>query len=161
MVQLILTANNGCMDTSIRNLTVHPNPIINYQIGPACKNTWTEFDDMSTIPQGSITATDWLFNLQFEDNTTSTSFNFPTTGIQLISLQSTSDQECVVDSTFTIDVQKELSADFEVDPSTLISDIPILYSNLSIGADSSYWNFGDGNTFTLNNSIVNSIHYAY
>ena len=72
------------MDTVLQSIIVHPNPIINYQIGPACKNTWTEFDDMSTIPQGSITETDWQFNLQFEDDATSTYFNFPTTGIQLL-----------------------------------------------------------------------------
>ena len=111
------------MDTLTESITVHPNPIINYHIDPACQNTWTFFEDMSTIPQGTITATNWLFNLQFEDDATSTYFNFPTTGIQLIALNSTSDQGCIVDSTFTIDVNQELSANFNIDPEVLVSDI--------------------------------------
>ena len=158
-VQLILTADNGCMDTSTQNLTVHPNPIINYQVGPACKNTWTEFKNTSTIPLGNLAESNWLFNLQYSYDEINASIKFPTTGIQLIALQSESDQGCVIDSTFTVDVQNELSAIFEVDPATLISDIPILFSNLSIGADSSYWDFGDGTPVSLNNSIENSITY--
>ena len=159
-VQLVLTGNNGCMDTSAQNLTVHPNPIINYQIGPACKNTWTEFIDLSTIPQGTLTGTDWLFNLQFEDNTTSTYFNFPTTGIQLVTLTSESDQGCVIDTTFTVDVNEELNANFNVDPEILVSDVPITFENTSIGADSSYWDFGDEGGINFNNNIENTITYS-
>ena len=105
-VQLILTADNGCIDTTEQNLTVHPNPIINYQVGPACKNTWTTFENLSTIPQGALNETNWLFNLQFEDTAANTSFNFPTTGIQLLTLTSTSDQGCTVDTTFNVDVSR-------------------------------------------------------
>tara|TARA_B100001287_G_scaffold275443_1_gene283056 strand:+ start:268 stop:3504 length:3237 start_codon:yes stop_codon:yes gene_type:complete len=159
-VQLILTANNGCMDTVTESITVHPNPIINYHIDPACQNTWTLFEDMSTIPQGTITATNWLFNLQFEDNATSTYFNFPTTGIQLVALTSTSDQGCIVDSTFTVDVNQELSANFNIDPEVLVSDIPISYVNTSIGADSSYWDFGNDDGLNYNNSVENEITYS-
>ena len=106
-VQLILTADNGCVDTSSQNLTVHPNPIINFEVGPACKNTWTQFENTSTIPFGDLTASNWLVNLQFSDDEINPAFKFTTTGIQLIALQSTSDKGCVIDSTFTIDVQNE------------------------------------------------------
>ena len=159
-VQLILTANNGCMDTVTESITVHPNPIINYHIDPACQNTWTLFEDMSTIPQGTITATNWLFNLQFEDDATSTYFNFPTTGIQLIALTSTSNQGCIVDSTFTVDVNQELSANFNIDPEVLVSDIPISFVNTSTGADSSYWDFGNEDGLNYNNSVENNITYS-
>lgn len=158
-VQLILTADNGCVDTSSQNLTVHPNPIINFEVGPACKNTWTQFENTSSIPFGDLTASNWLVNLQFSDDEINTAFKFTTTGIQLIALQSTSDKGCVIDSTFTIDVQNELIASFEVDPATLISDIPIVFKNLSIGADSSFWDFGDGNGFNYNNQNENTVTY--
>ena len=105
--------------------------MINYEIYPACKNTWTEFDDMSTVPQGSTT-TNWLFNLQFEDNSTNTHFNFSTTGIQIVTLSSTSDKGCVVDTTFTVNVNGELSANFNINPEFLISEIPINFLNTSI-----------------------------
>ena len=108
----------------------------------------------------SITETDWQFNLQFEDDATSTYFNFPTTGIQLIDLTSTSDQGCVVDTTFTVDVIEELSANFNCDPQVLVSDIPINFLNTSLGADSSYWDFGDGDGLNFNNNIENNISYS-
>ena len=159
-IQLVLSGNNGCMDTVLQSITVHPNPIINYQIGPSCKNTWTVFEDLSTIPQGALTETNWLVNLQFEDNTTSTYFNFPTTGIQLVALTSTSDQGCSVDTTFTVDVSQELNANFNVDPEILVSDVPIIFVNTSIGADSSYWDFGNADGLNYNNDIENSITYS-
>jgi hypothetical protein len=98
--------------------------------------------------------------LQFEDSATNTSFNFPTTGIQLLNLTSTSDQGCIVDTTFTIDVSEELSANFYCDPQVLVSDIPISFLNTSLGADSSYWDFGDGDGLNFNNNIENNISYS-
>ncbi|MDB4649191.1 PKD domain-containing protein [Crocinitomicaceae bacterium] len=159
-VQLVLTGNNGCVDTTEQNITVHPNPVINYQVGPACKNTWTKFENLSTIPQGTLAETNWLFNLQFEDSATNTSFNFPTTGIQLLTLTSTSDQGCIVDTIFTVDVSEELSASFYCDPQVLVSDIPINFLNTSLSADSSYWDFGDGDGLNFNNNIENNISYS-
>ena len=85
-VQLVLTANNGCVDSTEQNITVHPNPILNYEVGPACMNTWTNLSDLSEIPIGSLSESNWLINLQFSDNQTNTAFQFPTKGIQLISL---------------------------------------------------------------------------
>ena len=159
-VQLALTANNGCVDSTEQNIIVHPNPILNYGVSPACMNTWTVFEDLSTIPQGALTETNWLFNLQFEDNATIANFNFPTTGIQLITLSSTSDEGCNVDSTFNIDVSEELNANFNVDPEILVSDVPINFVNTSIGADSSYWDFDNADGLNYNNTIENSITYS-
>ena len=159
-IQLVLTASNGCMDTVVESITVHANPVINYHIDPVCQNTWTAFEDMSTIPQGSLIGSNWLFNLQFEDDAATTHFNFPTTGIQLIALTSTSDQGCSVDTTFTVDVNQELSANFNIDPQVLVSDIPINFLNTSIGADSSYWDFGNDDGLNYNNSVENNITYS-
>ena len=158
-VQLALTANNGCVDSIEQNITVHPNPIVDYAVGPACMGTWTTLTDLSVIPMGSLAETLWLINLQYTDNQTNTAFNFPTTGIQLLSLQSISDQGCAVDTTFTIDVAGELKADFLVTPSAPTTGTPILFSNQSIGMDSSFWDFGDGNGLVYNMSSLNDITY--
>jgi len=158
-VQLALTANNGCVDSIEQNITVHPNPIVDYAVGPACMGTWTTLTDLSVIPMGSLAETNWLINLQYTDNLTNTAFNFPTTGIQLVALQSTSDQGCAVDTTFTIDVSDELKADFLVTPSAPTTGTPILFSNQSIGMDSSFWDFGDGNGILYNMNSLNEITY--
>ena len=158
-IEVILTADNGCKDTVYQTITVHPNPILDYTVGPACKNTWTALENTSTIPLGSLSETNWLINLQFTNIETNTAFNFPTTGIQFVNLEAVSDKSCALDTTFEIDVQDELHADFSVSPSIIVSDIPILFNNLSIGSDSSYWNFGDGNGFNLNSNSLNEIIY--
>ena len=158
-VQLVLTADNGCVDSTEQNITVHPNPILNYEVGPACMNTWTNLSDLSEIPLGSLSESNWLINLQFSDNQTNTAFKFPTKGIQLIALQSTSDQGCVRDTSFTIDVAEELSAEFTVTPNTLITETPMLFTNQSLNIDSSYWDFGNGNGLEYNINNLNEVTY--
>ncbi|MDB4682748.1 PKD domain-containing protein [Crocinitomicaceae bacterium] len=158
-VQLVLTANNECMDSTEQNITVHPNPILNYEVGPACMNTWTNLSDLSEIPLGSLSETNWLINLQFQDNQTNTAFKFPTKGIQLISLQSTSDLGCVRDTSFTVDVAEELSAEYTVIPNTLITETPMLFTNQSLNIDSAYWDFGNGNGLEYNTNELNEITY--
>ena len=158
-VQLVLTADNGCVDSTEQNITVHPNPILNYEVGPACMNTWTNLSDLSEIPLGSLSESNWLINLQFSDNQTNTAFKFPTKGIQLIALQSTSDQGCVRDTSFTIDVAAELSAEFTVSPNTLITETPMLFTNQSLNIDSSYWDFGNGNGLEYNINNLNEVTY--
>ena len=158
-VQLVLTANNGCVDSTEQNITVHPNPILNYEVGPACMNTWTNLSDLSEIPLGSLSESNWLINLQFSDNQTNTAFQFPTKGIQLIALQSTSDQGCVRDTSFTVDVAEELSAEFTVTPNTLITETPMLFTNQSLNIDSAYWDFGNGNGLEYNINNLNEVTY--
>jgi hypothetical protein len=158
-VELVLTANNGCVDSTEQSITVHPNPILNYEVGPACMNTWTNLSDLSEIPLGSLSETNWLINLQFQDNQTNTAFKFPTKGIQLISLQSTSDQGCIRDTSFTVDVAEELSAEFIVTPNTLITETPMLFTNQSLNIDSSYWDFGNGNGLEYNINNLNEVTY--
>ncbi len=158
-VQLALTANNGCVDSTEQNITVHPNPIVDYAVGPACMGTWTTLTNLSMITMGTLVESNWLINLQYTDNQTNTAFNFPTTGIQLVNLESVSIEGCAVDTTFEIDVSDELKADFLVTPSALTTGTPILFSNQSIGMDSSFWNFGDGNGELYNMSSLNEITY--
>ena len=126
-------------------ITVHPKPVLAYDVGPACKNTWTSLENISTIPEGTLNETNWLINLQYDFNQQNTAFNFPTLGIQLVNLESISDQGCISDTTFEIDVQNEISADYTVNPMNLTSGTPIQFINESFGADSSFWDFGDGN----------------
>lgn len=158
-VQLTLEADNGCVDTLEQLITVHPKPILAYDIGPACKNTWTSLENNSTIPEGSLDETNWLINLQYGFNQQNTEFKFPTLGIQLVNLESISDQGCVSDTTFEIDVQNEISADFMVNPMNLTSGTPLQFINESLGADSSFWDFGDGNGLQFNQNQINEITY--
>jgi PKD repeat protein len=149
-VQLIVTANNGCQDTLIQNITIHPKPILGWQIGPACKNTWTTFENQSTIPLGSIIQTDWLVNLQYPLEGTSSAYKFVTTGVQYLNLTSTSDQGCITDTLVIVNVQPEINAAYAVNPTIVVAGVPVIFTNTSTGGTQYEWNLG-------NDSIIQTV----
>jgi len=144
-VELVVTANNGCQDTLSQTITIHPKPILDWQVGPACKNNWTTFENQSTIPLGSIAQTDWLVNLQYPLEGTSSAYKFVTTGVQYLNLTSTSDQGCTTDTLIIVNVQPEINAAYSVSPTTVVAGVPVVFTNNSLGGTSYEWNLGNGN----------------
>jgi hypothetical protein len=114
-------------------------------VGPACKNTWTIFENQSTIPLGNIAETDWLVNLQYPLEGTSSAYKFVTTGVQYLNLTSTSDQGCSKDTLIIVNVQPEINAAFNVSPTTVVASVPVVFTNNSIGGTSYEWNLGNDN----------------
>lgn len=152
-VQLVVQSSNGCSDTSIQAITIHPNPILDWIVGPSCKNSWTTFTDSSTIPLGTISGTNWEVNLQYNYPFSNYSYQFLTSGIQYLTLSVTSDQGCISDSLLFVDVQPELIASYSVNPSIISAEIPITFINQSNGSTSCSWTLSDGATSTLDTLI--------
>jgi hypothetical protein len=144
-VQLIVTANNGCQDTSMQSIIIYPRPTLGWQVGPACKNTWTTFENLSSVSVGSIAQTDWLVNLQYPLEGTSSAYKFVTTGVQYLNLTSTSDQGCTTDTLIIVNVQPEINAAYSVSPTTVVAGAPVVFTNNSLGGNSYEWNLGNGN----------------
>ena len=147
-VQLVVTANNGCQDTLSQTITIHPKPILGWQVGPACKNTWTTFENQSTIPLGSIEQTDWLVNLQYQFEGTSPSYKFVTTGVQYLNLTSTSDQGCTTDTLIIVNVQPEINAAYTVSPQTIVAGVPTTFTSTCTGATQYTWNISNNSIET-------------
>jgi PKD repeat protein len=145
-ILLVETASNGCVDSTQQNITIHPNPQLAWEIGPACQFTYTEFSNTSSVPVGSISITDWLVNLQYPFSTISATYPFLTTGIQYLNLSTTSDQGCISDTLILVNVSGPLQANFTVVPSDLVAGISSVFSSNSIGATNYSWDFGDGNS---------------
>jgi PKD repeat protein len=155
-VQLVVTANNGCQDTLSQTITIHPKPILGWQVGPACKNTWTTFENQSAIPLGSVTQTDWLVNLQYPLEGTSSAYKFVTTGVQYLNLTSTSDQGCTTDTLIIVNVQSEINAAYSVSPTTVVAGVPVIFTNSSSGDSQLFeWNLGNGNI--MQTTVLESI----
>ena len=154
-VQLIVTANNGCQDSTVQSIIIYPRPTLDWQVGPACKNTWTTLESMSSVPVGSIIQTDWLVNLQYPLQGTSSIFEFVTTGEQYLNLTSTTDQGCQRDTLIIVNVQPEINAAYTISPSNVVAGISPVFTSTSIGASSYEWVFGFGNTEqTVTNDAV-------
>jgi hypothetical protein len=151
-VQLIVTANNGCQDTSLQSIIIYPRPTLGWQVGPACKNTWTTFDNLSSVSVGNIAQTDWLVNLQYPLEETSSAYKFVTTGVQYLNLTSITDNGCQRDTLIIVNVQPEINSSFTVTPETIVAGVPTTFTSTSTGATQYTWNLGDNNPIQTSNS---------
>jgi PKD repeat protein len=144
-VQLIVTANNGCQDTTLQSIIIYPRPTLGWQVGPACKNTWTTFENLSSVSVGNIEQTDWLVNLQYSLEGNSSAYQFVTTGVQYLNLTSTTDNGCQRDTLIIVNVQPEINAAYIVSPQTIVAGVPTTFTSTSTGATEYTWNLGNGN----------------
>jgi PKD repeat protein len=144
-VQLIVTANNGCQDTSMQSIIIYPRPSLAWQVGPACKNTWTTFENLSSVSVGNIAQTDWLVNLQYPLEGFSSAYQFVTTGVQYLNLTSTTDNGCQRDTLIIVNVQPEINASYTVSPQTIVAGVPTTFTSTSTGANQYTWNLGNSN----------------
>ncbi len=60
-VELIATTSNGCADTMVKTVVVHPTPTADFIANDACLNEKSVFEDRSTVPTGAITEYFWNF----------------------------------------------------------------------------------------------------
>jgi hypothetical protein len=146
-VSLVAIASNGCRDTIERTVPIHPIPNLSWQVGPACKNTWTTFENLSSIDSGSVDQTDWLVNLQYPLDGTNSAYKFVTTGVQYLNLTSTSDQGCTTDTLIIVNVQPEINAAYSVNPTTVVAGVPVVFTNNSLGGNSYQWNLGNNHIY--------------
>jgi PKD repeat protein len=108
-VKLVSTSNNGCKDSTTRQVTVHPMPVAGFTVSPAIQcltgNSFS-FTNNSTV-NGGTTTSNWIFG----NGSTSTNQNptnsYTNVGTYTVKLISTSNNGCK-DST---------TRDVRVDPS--------------------------------------------
>ncbi|MCH8317375.1 MAG: PKD domain-containing protein, partial [Bacteroidetes bacterium] len=60
-VQLVVTTDNGCVDTTQQSVTVNPVPVAGFSFTTECEGSLTQFTDTSSISSGSITSWFWNF----------------------------------------------------------------------------------------------------
>ena len=60
-VTLIVTTNNGCDDTIIKNVVVHPLPTAQFSAPNVCDGNGVSFNDLSTISNDNIQSFQWDF----------------------------------------------------------------------------------------------------
>lgn len=96
-VRLITIANNGCADTTTRNVQVHPQPIASFT-SPVSQcfigNSFT-FASTSTVTPGAIAATNWNFGNGATATGTTVNYSFPAVGNYSVLLNIVSDKGCI------------------------------------------------------------------
>ena len=154
-VKLTVTNDNGCVASKIFHefIKVNTTPIIDFDASSIqlCAGEDVYFNNLSS-PINLIT--DWLWD--FGNGDTSTLFN------PVYQYQNSSYYDITL--TASIDGCKDSLTLFDyievVDPNSFfevnyncINPLQVNFTDLSSGADSYFWDFGDGNTSTLQNPI--------
>jgi PKD repeat protein len=137
------TTTNGCIAFETQQVIVHPLPNADFITTPACENSLYTFDDSSWISSGAVTAWQWTF----PNSSTSTSQNptyvFPDALTYPVTLVAISQSGCKDTVTKNILVNPQPVADFGLSVSYGDAPLPENFGNLSSGAISYLWDFGD------------------
>ena len=158
-VTLVVTAQNGCIDSNIQAVVVYCLPVANYTAIGVCLNTGTAFSSTSTVEGATITSTNWNFG----DNTTSTipnpTHSFSASGSFPVSLVVQSSEGCSDSITQTVSLVSGPVAAFTVSDATIDAGDVITFYDGSTGAANLFWNFeGISPAWLQTNTGVNPTH---
>ena len=151
-LRLVVTNEEGCSDTLIRNITVHPEITANFTTDAldGCHPLTVTFTDLS------VNAVVYLWD--FGDGAASTEHspvhtytNFGLTDtVYTVSLTtSTADGECVKSISFPITVYPQVVSEFTFPSAQGCGPFEVEFQNLSIGGSSFTWDFDDGTVITV------------
>ncbi len=144
-VSLIVTSSNGCKDTIVQQVTVHPNPQAGFTTNIACEDYPTVFSNTSFIPSGSMTNYAYDFNGIGTSNDDEPTFVFPDAGTYNVSLTVTSNFGCTNTVINSVVVNQIPVANFTANPNPALVDQEITFSDVTSGNIVSWqWDFGDG-----------------
>lgn len=152
-IRLIVTSVNGCLDTAYasNNITIGNSLIPSFTMSDSggCGNVTIQFD--CTVPN----ATSWLWN--FGDGTTSTLDNpvhaYNTVGAYTVTLSVTTLSGCngTVTVPNIVQVDGMPIVNFSVVQDSGCAPYTAQFVNLSTGASTFLWKFGNGDSSLLNN----------
>ena len=148
-----LTASAGdCSVTEVKSITINPIPPIvdfEYDPGSGCSPLTVTFTNLSQFAQSD------LYEWDFGDGSTSNQVNpihtYFEPGVYSVSLTASNafNQSTTEVKQQIIEVFETPIAQFDVRPTIVfVPDNPVYTNNLSVGASSFFWDFGDGTTST-------------
>jgi len=163
-VELKIYDQDGCRDSIVKNISVHPIPDADFFADGVCFNDVSQFDDSTTIALGGIQDWSWDFGDGTIEQYSSGNGVFPgpsheflTPGSQAVKLIVTSDSGCVDSILKSIQVYFLPVANFSADTvcDNELTNLIGTSFNLSGNLSSFNWQFGDGNSSLLANAQHN------
>jgi gliding motility-associated-like protein len=144
-VSLIVTSNNGCVDTVTKPVTIYPLPNPNFNAPGFCENTEGNLVNTSTIVSGIISTYAWDFNGLETSNVINPSYAFENAGTYSIVLTATSSFGCEASSNQIVTVFDLPNASFTANPTVALINEQILVQDETPGNIVAWsWNFGNG-----------------
>ncbi|HNW96905.1 MAG TPA: PKD domain-containing protein [Bacteroidales bacterium] len=152
-VSLTVQSINGCIVSDTENVIVHSIPEINYTAPDSiCASYSYILDDNSfVLPPDSITQWSWVIENIGTFNEENPSVTFTSEGDYPVTLTVSSNAGCSDNVSATIHVNPIPTASFLPDEFYGMPPFTVNFTNNSVNALSSYWNFGDGTSSSLLN----------
>lgn len=154
----VVASPGGCSSTVVQTVTVYPQPVASFSATSVCINNSTQFTDLSS---GGATSWNWNFGdgnnsvLQNPSHTYAAPGNYTVT-LMVIS----SPGGCANTISQVVTVYPLPTANFSA--TTVCVNAPSTqFTDLSAGASSWNWNFGDPASGPLNTSIQQNPSHAY
>ncbi len=150
VVSLIATSNNGCKDTVIKNVNIHPLPDANFSTTNVCDGSIVPFNDLSTISSPDMIQS-WAWN--FGDgspvyNNQTTSHPYSTKGSYSAQLVVVSNFGCADSITKTVIIHPNPVVNFRATDTSGCAPLCTSFEDLSSvtpGANMQWaWDVGDG-----------------
>ena len=158
-IRLVAVSNNGCKDTTTRNLSVHALPVANFSLpASVCMpNGTASFTNQTTIGDNAALSYSWNFGDGSPlSNQSNPSHIYSAINSYNVTLIATSAYGCkdTTAKAMSAFFDKPI-ADFTVNPSSLCQGSDNRFSDLSTAPNSTVstwnWNFGDGTSSTTQN----------
>ena len=152
-IRLIVTTNEGCKDTLIKQLKVHPAPVTDFNVGPACLGNEAAFTNTSAISEGNISGWKW----DFGDHTSSTdkdpTHKFKDTATYTVKLTATSSEGCKETTQKTFGVYLLPEVDFSATNTCINKSIAFTnHSSIRVGSIANIsWDLDDDINTTIEN----------
>ncbi len=156
-VQLILTSENGCMDTLTQEVLSHFIPEPNFDVPTPCLNGGTQFIDSTFVGNSMAVSWNWDFGDGSPNDTTQNpihQYNAP--GTYEITLSVTSEFGCSNDTIIPLIINLGPTADFSVNPASTNPFVDITFTDEStedgVPIISWDWDFDDGDSSNTQNT---------
>ncbi len=155
-VTLKAVSDSGCTGQKTQTITVYPNPVASFTDTASCQNVSVLFTDKSAISSGSITGWKWILGTGTASAATqNTSYSYPASGTYSVSLIVTSNEGCTDTVTRPLTIFPLPQIHFRPESDSGCVGKPLLFSDSSVISSGNLsawqWNFGDGETSTLQN----------
>jgi len=142
-IRLIALTGSGCRDTMIQTVNVFPAPTSSFTLADVCLGVQTPFANQSTVGGvGQLIQWDWNFGNGASFQGAAPNYTYPLAGSYQVSLVVTTADGCTGQATQTAQVFSLPVAVFT--SSNVCEYDSAVVINVSAGATSYQWDFGDG-----------------
>lgn len=151
-VMLTATSNQGCSSTFTAPVTIHPLPIVNFNVNSVCLGIPSPFLNQSNISSGSISSYTWDFynDGMATSNLSSVNYTYPSYGTYTVKLQAESSYNCQSSISKTVAVFPNPVSQFTA-PNVCLGEGMLFTNQSTVNSGNiitNQWTFGDGSTGT-------------